>query len=131
MDYGLEERYLMWLTVSGTRSFHNKPCHIFNPDPLNFGQEGGGGWVILENFQTGVGKIEILGGVGWYFQGAGSCSFSRIIPTFFNNLRNWRNEGVNFWLCSNFHTLSYHHCFNPLMSSITFLYPQKTSEKRR
>ena len=75
MDYGLEERYLMWLTVSGTRSFHNKPCHIFNPDPLNFGQEGGGGWVILENFQTGVGKIEILGGGGDIFRGQGVAAF--------------------------------------------------------
>ena len=49
----------------------------------------------------GVGKIKILGeGVtgttGWYFQRG--CSFSLI--TFFNNLRNWRNESVNFWLCS-------------------------------
>ena len=27
MDYGLEERYLMWLAVPGTRSFHwYKPC---------------------------------------------------------------------------------------------------------
>ena len=131
MDYGLEERYIMWLTVSGTRSFHNKPCHSVHPRPPELWAGGGGEvewfWKI---FKQGLEKLKFHGGE-WYFQGAGSCSFSLIIPTFLNNLRNWRNEGVNFWLCSNFHTLSYHHRFNPLMSSITFLYPQKTSEKRR
>ena len=48
---------------------------VSTPLPLNL--EGGRGWVILENYQTGggVGKIKILGGVtgsrggGWYFQG--------------------------------------------------------------
>ena len=33
--------------------------------PLSLNLEGGRGWVILENYQTGggVGKIKILGGV--------------------------------------------------------------------
>ena len=72
---------------------------VSTPLPLNL--EGGRGWVILENYQTGggVGKIKILGGVTGS-RGGGDifrvgCSFSLI--TFFNNVR---NESVNFWLCS-------------------------------
>ena len=78
-------------------------CNAFNivSTPLNLG-EGGRGWVVLENCQTGGRGGKHFRGVtgsregGWCFQGG--CSFSLV--TFFNNLRNWRNESVNDWLCS-------------------------------
>ena len=83
------------------------------------------------NCQIGeVGKIKIFGGRvtgsrGWYFQWG--CTFSLI--TFFNKLRNWRNESLNFWLCSVQIFIYYHNTIVLKEQPLEVLLENRCSEK--